>query len=66
MTRLLFVQVGAVLCYTPEHGINLDVLQEDVDFLKKRYALDVPGKSEGRLVIRRVSTIGFQDLCISS
>ncbi|KAH8089320.1 6-phosphofructokinase [Filobasidium floriforme] len=46
--------VGAVLCYTPENGINLDVLQEDVDFLKKRYALDVPGKSEGRLVIRRV------------
>ena len=44
--------VGAVLCYTPEAGINLDVLQEDVDFLKKRYALDVPGKSEGRLVIR--------------
>lgn len=61
-----FVQVGAVLCYTPEHGINLDVLQEDVDFLKKRYALDVPGKSEGRLVIRRVLTIGFPDTSSSS
>ncbi|KAJ6505965.1 phosphofructokinase domain-containing protein [Mycena vulgaris] len=44
--------VGAVLVYTPEDGINLDLLKRDVRFLKARYKLDVKGKSEGRLVIR--------------
>jgi hypothetical protein len=49
-----YVQVGAVLVYTPEHGMSLDTLRTDVRFLKNRYALDVKGKSEGRLVIRSV------------
>lgn len=38
--------------YTPEYGINLDTLREDVKYLKKRYSLDVKGKSEGRIVIK--------------
>ncbi len=46
---------GASLVYTPEEGIGLDTLRRDVRFLKTRYSLDVPGKSEGRLVIRYVS-----------
>nr|XP_019047124.1 6-phosphofructokinase [Kwoniella bestiolae CBS 10118]OCF26054.1 6-phosphofructokinase [Kwoniella bestiolae CBS 10118] len=44
--------VGAVLVYTPEDGISLKLLQEDVEFLTKRYSLDAKGKSEGRLVIK--------------
>lgn len=40
--------------YTPELGINLDTLREDVKFLKMRYGLDERGKSEGRVVIRCV------------
>ncbi|OXH03923.1 6-phosphofructokinase, partial [Cryptococcus neoformans] len=44
--------VGAVLVYTPEDGISLTLLQEDVEFLIKRYKLDEKGKSEGRLVIK--------------
>ncbi|EJD49031.1 6-phosphofructokinase [Auricularia subglabra TFB-10046 SS5] len=44
--------VGAVLVYTPEVGINLDLLRDDVQFLKTRYLLDVRGKAEGRLVLR--------------
>lgn len=44
--------VGAVLVYTPEDGISLKLLQQDVDFLTNRYKLDVKGKSEGRLVIK--------------
>lgn len=44
--------VGAVLVYTPEEGISLSRLQEDVEFLKERYGLDEKGKSEGRLVIK--------------
>ncbi|KAH9849701.1 6-phosphofructokinase [Lenzites betulinus] len=43
---------GACIVYTPESGINLDMLRSDVKFLKRRYALDAKGKSEGRLVIR--------------
>lgn len=38
--------------YTPETGISLKLLQEDVQFLRNRYMLDTKGKSEGRLVIR--------------
>ncbi|KAK2463408.1 hypothetical protein APHAL10511_004494 [Amanita phalloides] len=43
---------GASLVYTPEEGISLDRLREDVQFLKRRYQMDVKGRSEGRLVIR--------------
>ncbi|KAA1467507.1 6-phosphofructokinase [Dentipellis sp. KUC8613] len=44
--------VGASIVYTPEQGINLDMLRDDVKFLKNRYKLDVKGKNEGRIVIR--------------
>ena len=47
-------QVGACLVYTPERGIDLDMLRNDVKFLKRRYGLDAKGKAEGRLVLRRV------------
>ncbi|TFK92649.1 6-phosphofructokinase [Polyporus arcularius HHB13444] len=43
---------GACIVYTPERGIDLDMLRNDVKFLKRRYALDAKGKNEGRLVIR--------------
>lgn len=43
---------GAVLVYTPEVGINLQQLGSDVAWLRKRFQIDVKGKSEGRLVIR--------------
>jgi 6-phosphofructokinase 1 len=47
-------QVGAVIVYTPECGVSLDLLRTDVQFLRKRYELDEQGKSEGRLIIRFV------------
>ena len=34
--------------------MDLDLLRDDVKFLKLRYGLDAKGKSEGRLVIRYV------------
>ncbi|CAO1618941.1 unnamed protein product [Jaminaea pallidilutea] len=43
---------GAVLVYTPEVGIDLRMLSKDVEFLRRRFAMDSAGKSEGRLVIR--------------
>ncbi|KIK17639.1 hypothetical protein PISMIDRAFT_110989 [Pisolithus microcarpus 441] len=49
---LLLGKTGASLVYTPEQGMDLDMLRADVKFLKIRYGLDAKGKSEGRLVIR--------------
>ncbi|KAI9568228.1 phosphofructokinase domain-containing protein [Boletus coccyginus] len=46
---------GASFVYTPEQGMDLDLLRDDVKFLKLRYGLDAKGKSEGRLVIRNES-----------
>ena len=51
---MVLFKVGAVLVYTPEVGITLDALRQDVEFLKLRYRLDMKGKAEGRLVIRFV------------
>jgi 6-phosphofructokinase 1 len=45
-------KTGAIISYTPEVGINLDTLRNDVEFLKRRYSLDEKGKAEGRLVIK--------------
>ena len=47
-------KTGASMVYTPEEGMDLDLLRDDVKFLKLRYGLDAKGKSEGRLVIRYV------------
>lgn len=38
--------------YTPEDGIDLDMLRQDVKYMKKRYGIDKKGKAEGRLIIR--------------
>ena len=50
-------QTGACIVYTPEGGINLDMLRDDVKYLKKRYSLDAKGKAEGRIVLKCVSII---------
>ncbi|KAF9516940.1 hypothetical protein BS47DRAFT_1314797 [Hydnum rufescens UP504] len=46
---------GAVLVYTPEVGIDLNVLSKDVKRLKTRFQLDLKGKSQGRIVLRNES-----------
>lgn len=38
--------------YTPEDGISLDMLRQDVKYMKRRYGIDKKGKAEGRLIIR--------------
>ena len=57
------IKTGACMVYTPEHGMDLDLLRNDMKFLKTRYGLDVKGKSEGRLVIR---CFWFLALCCMS
>lgn len=47
-------QTGACIVYTPERGITLDMLRNDVKYLKKRYSLDIKGKNEGRIVLKYV------------
>jgi 6-phosphofructokinase 1 len=56
--------VGAVIVYTPEVGISLDLLRSDVRFLRRRYELDQKGKSEGRLIIRCVHPPAYARLCL--
>ncbi|KAH8925758.1 6-phosphofructokinase [Atractiella rhizophila] len=43
---------GAVVVYTPEVGMNLAQLTRDVKFLRRLYAVEKKGKSEGRLLIK--------------
>jgi 6-phosphofructokinase 1 len=43
------------MVYTPEHGINLDMLRDDVKYLRRRFALDERGKAEGRLIVKNES-----------
>ncbi|TIB91727.1 6-phosphofructokinase [Wallemia mellicola] len=43
---------GANIVYTPEIGMDLELVQKDVEFLKRRFALDIKGKSDGRFIIR--------------
>lgn len=45
--------------YTPERGVDLTKLRDDVKFLKRRYALDIKGRAEGRLVLRCVFLISL-------
>jgi 6-phosphofructokinase 1 len=44
------------MVYTPEDGINLDMLRQDVKYMKRRFLLDEKGKAEGRLVIKWVDS----------
>ncbi|KAG8885540.1 6-phosphofructokinase, alpha subunit [Tulasnella sp. 332] len=44
--------VGAVVVYTPEAGMDINMIRKDIKFIKARYGLDVRGKSDGRLVLR--------------
>ena len=50
LTRL--PKSGAVLVYTPEDGINLDLLRTDVEFLRTRFQVDLKGEAEGRFVLK--------------
>lgn len=49
---LKIYQTGACIVYTPEDGIGLDMLRQDVKYMKRRYGIDKRGKAEGRLIIR--------------
>jgi hypothetical protein len=56
------LQSGAVLLYTPEVGIDLNILSKDVKRLKTRFQLDVKGKSQGRIVLRYCDFFVFENL----
>lgn len=51
--------VGAIAVYTPEDGINLKTLSEDIEHLRKTFATDRGQNRGGKLIIRneKASTV---------
>ena len=44
--------MGALAVYTPEEGINLKMLQNDIDHLKESFAKDRGMNRAGKLILR--------------
>ncbi|KAG4306505.1 hypothetical protein PORY_000493 [Pneumocystis oryctolagi] len=56
--------VGSFVVYTPEDGINLKMLLEDVEYMKKSFKLRNSKKTKGKLILRneKSSSIYTTDL----
>ncbi|KAK4547634.1 hypothetical protein LTR36_000591 [Oleoguttula mirabilis] len=46
------LSIGAVAVYTPEEGIHLDMLVEDIKFLKKQFGKDKGADRSGKIILR--------------
>lgn len=46
------LSVGALAVYTPEEGINLKMLENDIDHLKESFANDRGMNRAGKLILR--------------
>lgn len=44
--------IGAVAVYTPEEGINLNMLVQDIKFLKDQFAMDKGHARSGKIILR--------------
>jgi 6-phosphofructokinase 1 len=44
--------IGAIAVYTPEEGITLSQLQDDIDHLKRSFALDRGENRMGKIFLR--------------
>lgn len=44
--------IGAVAVYTPEEGINLNMLVQDIQFLKDQFAMDKGHARSGKIILR--------------
>ena len=49
------LSVGALAVYTPEEGINLKMLESDIDHLKESFANDRGMNRAGKLILRYAS-----------
>jgi 6-phosphofructokinase 1 len=52
VATLAGLSVGAVAVYTPEEGIHLNMLMEDIKFLKEQFASDVGHTRSGKIILR--------------
>lgn len=46
------LSIGAVAVYTPEEGVHLNMLVEDIKFLKKQFAKDKGADRSGKIILR--------------
>lgn len=46
------LSIGALAVYTPEEGIHLNMLVEDIKFLKQQFATDVGHARSGKIILR--------------
>ncbi|TKA23328.1 ATP-dependent 6-phosphofructokinase [Salinomyces thailandicus] len=46
------LSIGAVAVYTPEEGIHLNMLVEDIKFLKEQFARDQGAARSGKIILR--------------
>ena len=52
VATLAGLSVGAVAVYTPEEGITLKMLQQDIDHLREQFAKDAGQSRAGKLILR--------------
>ena len=46
------LSIGALAVYTPEEGIHLNMLVEDIKFLKEQFAADTGNARSGKIILR--------------
>lgn len=51
------LSVGALAVYTPEEGINISMLQNDIGHLRESFANDKGMNRAGKLILRFVYTL---------
>ncbi|PPJ56800.1 hypothetical protein CBER1_05955 [Cercospora berteroae] len=52
IATLAGLSIGAVAVYTPEEGIHLNMLVEDIKFLKDQFAKDAGNTRSGKIILR--------------
>ncbi|KAM3421827.1 6-phosphofructokinase [Cercospora zeina] len=52
IATLAGLSIGAVAVYTPEEGIHLNMLVEDIKFLKDQFAKDAGHTRSGKIILR--------------
>ncbi|KAG5519197.1 hypothetical protein PMAC_002285 [Pneumocystis sp. 'macacae'] len=64
ISLLAGLTVGSYVVYTPEEGINLKMLLEDVEYMKKYFKLEDSKRRKGKLILRneKSSSIYTTDL----
>lgn len=54
MATMAGLSVGALAVYTPEEGINISMLQNDIGHLRESFANDKGMNRAGKLILRFV------------